>query len=151
MNSPAEIFKNSLAKTVAVANRARRMVGCTVTFDAEYKTPVGRLEKTRAAERYLSLITVGELFFGIFRSKQAERNLNRYRRFSARMKLLPFTPAVAEQFGAVKAHLARRGEMVADLDLWIVAHALVHGATVVTNNERDFGRIQRLRLENWTK
>ena len=112
---------------------------------------VGRLEKTRAADRYLSLITAGELFFGIFRSKQVERNLSRYRRFSARMKLLPFTPAVAERFGAIKADLARNGEMVADHDLWIAAHGLIHGATVVTNNERDFGRIQGLRLENWTK
>ena len=67
------------------------------------------------------------------------------------MKLLPFTPAVAERFGVVKADLARRGEMVADHDLWIAAHALVHGATVVTNSERDFGRIAGLRFENWTK
>ena len=60
-------------------------------------------------------------------------------------------PAVAERFGADKAELARRGEMVAEHDLWIAAHALVHGATVVTNNERDFGRMAGLRFENWTK
>ena len=41
--------------------------------------------------------------------------------------------------------------MVAEHDLWIAAHALVHGATVVTNNERDFGRMAGLRFENWTK
>jgi tRNA(fMet)-specific endonuclease VapC len=116
----------------------------------EIPAVVGRMEKTRTADRYLSLITVGELFFGIFRSRQVERNLSRYRRFSARIKLLPFTPAVAERFGAIKADLARRGEIVADHDLWIAAHALVHRATVVTNNARDFGRIQGLRLENWT-
>ena len=85
---------------------------------------VGRVEETRVADRYLSLITVGELFFGIFRSKQVERNLSRYRRFCAGMKLLPFTPALAERFGAVKADLASRGEIVADHDLWIAAHAL---------------------------
>ena len=94
---------------------------------------------------------MGELYFGIFRSAQVERNLHRYRRFFARAKLLPFTPAVAERFGAVKADLARRGEIVADHDLWIAAHALVHGATLVTNNESDFGRIAGLRFENWTK
>lgn len=112
---------------------------------------VERLEKTRAADRYLSLITVGELFFGIFRSKQVERNLRSYRRFSARMKLLPFTPDVAERFGQIKAELAARGEIVADHDLWIAAHGLAHGVTVVTNNERDFGRITGLRIENWTR
>ncbi len=107
---------------------------------------VRRLEATRASSRYISLITLGELYFGIFRSA-----LRRYRRFFARVKLLPFTPAIAERFGAIKADLARRGEMIADHDLWIAAHALVQQATLVTNNERDFTRIPDLRIENWTK
>jgi tRNA(fMet)-specific endonuclease VapC len=117
----------------------------------EMPAVVRRLETTRPVDRYLSLITLGELFFGVFRSAQVERNLQRYRRFFARVKLLPFTPAVAERFGSIKAELARRGEMVADHDLWIAAHALVHAATLVTNNDRDFGRIAGLRIENWTK
>lgn len=112
---------------------------------------VSRLEATRPSSRYLSLISLGELYFGIFRSAQAERNLRRYRRFIARVKLLPFTPAVAERFGGIRADLARRGELVADNDIWIAAHALVHGATLVTNNERDFARIPNLRIENWAR
>jgi tRNA(fMet)-specific endonuclease VapC len=67
------------------------------------------------------------------------------------VKLLPFTPTIAERFGAIKADLARRGEIIADHDLWIAAHALVQGATLVTNNQRDFARIPDLRIENWTK
>ena len=102
---------------------------------------VGRLEATRSRDRFLSLITLGELFFGIFRSVQVERNLRSYRRFFAKVKLLPFTPPVAERFGTIKAELMRRGEIVVDDDLWIAAHALVHGATLVTNNDRDFRRI----------
>jgi tRNA(fMet)-specific endonuclease VapC len=112
---------------------------------------VERLEAARPRDRFLSLITLGELFFGIFRSEQVERNLRRYRHFFARVKLLPFTPAIAERFGVVKADLARRGEIVADHDLWIAAHALVHRATLVTNNDRDFARFAGLRFENWTR
>ncbi len=117
----------------------------------EMPAVVGRLEATQPADRYLSLIKVGDLLFGIFRLAQVDRNLRRYLRFFVRVKLLPFTPAVAERFGAIKADLARRGEMVADHDLWIAAHALVHGATVVTNNDRDVERVPGLRFENWTK
>jgi len=112
---------------------------------------VGQLEATRVSSRYVSLITLGELYFGIFRSAQVEKNLRRYRRFFAGVKLLPFTPAIAERFGVIKADLARRGEIIADHDLWIAAHALVQGATLVTNNERDFARISGLRIENWAK
>lgn len=49
---------------------------------------VGQLEATRATDRFLSLITVGELYFGIFRSAQVERNLHRYRRFFAESETL---------------------------------------------------------------
>ena len=111
---------------------------------------VQRLETTSSADRYLTLITLGELYFGIQRSTRAERNLGRYRRFFARVKIVPFTPAVAERFGALKANLTTRGKIIADHDLWIAAHALVYGATLVTNNERDFVRISGLRIANWT-
>ena len=122
-----------------------------IYYMKEMPTVVERLEATRPRDRFLSLITLGELFFGIFRSEQVGKNLRRYRQFFARVKLLPFTPAVAERFGVVKADLARRGEIVADNDLWIAAHALVHGATLVPNNDRDFARVGELRLENWTR
>jgi len=112
---------------------------------------VGRLEATRSADRYVTLITPGELYFGIFRSAQVQKNLSRYRRFFAKVKLVPFTSAVAERFGAIKADLAVRGEIIADHDLWIAADALSAGATLVTNNTRDFARIPGLRIENWTK
>lgn len=138
---------------MTLRNSIRREVAAhtVIYYMKEMPVVVGRLEATRPADRYLSLIRVGELFFGIFRSAQLERNLRRYRRFFARVKLLPFTPAVAERFGAIKADLARRGEMVTDHDLWIAGHALVHGATVVTNNERDFERVPGLRFGNWMK
>jgi tRNA(fMet)-specific endonuclease VapC len=110
---------------------------------------VRRLEATRPANRYLSLITLGELYYGIFHSAQVQKNLLRYRRFFAKIKLLPFTPAIAQRFGQIKGGLAGRGEIIADHDTWIAAHALEHGAMLVTNNERDFARIPHLKLENW--
>jgi tRNA(fMet)-specific endonuclease VapC len=89
------------------------------------------------------------LYQGIFNSVPWQKNLVRYRSFFGRTKILPFTPDVAEYFGRVKADLQKRGALVADNDLWIAAHALEHDATPVTNNERDFSRIRRLKLVNW--
>ena len=112
---------------------------------------VTRLQATSRANRYITLITLGELYYGIFHSRRAETNLRRYRRFLRTVKLLPCTPVVAERFGIIKANLADRGEIIADHDLWIAAHALEHGATLVTNNERHFRRIPDLQIENWTR
>ncbi|MGH7815387.1 MAG: type II toxin-antitoxin system VapC family toxin [Candidatus Binataceae bacterium] len=117
----------------------------------EVPAVVKRLEETSTGDRYLSLITVGEIYHGIYNSAQVQKNLLRYRRFFAQTKLLPFTPAVAQRFGEVKAGLQRRGEMIEDNDLWIAAHALEYGTALVTNNGRDFSRIPGLRIENWLR
>ena len=77
---------------------------------------VRRLEDTRPGDRYLSLITLGELYHGIFNSVPWQKNLVRYRSFFGRTKILPFTPDVAEYFGRVRADLQKRGAMVADND-----------------------------------
>ena len=111
---------------------------------------VTRFEATRPGSRHITLITLGELYFGIYRSEQIDKNLRRYRQLFRTLKLVPFTPAVSEHFGTIKAHLADRGEMIGDHDIWIAAHALVHGATLLTNNVRDFRRIPELRIQNWT-
>jgi tRNA(fMet)-specific endonuclease VapC len=55
-----------------------------IYYMKERPAVVGRLEATPTADRFLSLITLGELFFGIFRSAQVERNLRGYRRFFTR-------------------------------------------------------------------
>src|SRR5438128_2420612 len=75
---------------------------------------VGTLEKTRAADRYLSLITVGELFFGISRSQQVERNLSRYRRAHPAKVIRALVPQGFEAHRALRSDtlekpLARNG------------------------------------------
>jgi tRNA(fMet)-specific endonuclease VapC len=46
--------------------------------------------------------------------------------------------------------LKRRGAQLGAADLMIAAHARAMGATVVTNNVKDFGRVKGLKVENWT-
>ncbi|MBI4663552.1 MAG: PIN domain-containing protein [Verrucomicrobia bacterium] len=122
----------------------------TVTYYLEGRPAVvEHLESTRARDRYLCLITVGEIYHGIYFSTRVQRNLGRYRAFFRGVKTLPFTHAVAEQFGHAKADLQRKGLLIEDHDLWIASHALAHRATLVTGNERDFARIEGLKIENW--
>ena len=122
----------------------------TVTYYLEGRPGVvANLERTRPRDRYLCLITIGEIYHGIYFSTRVQRNLGRYRTFFQSVKTLPFTHAVAERFGHVKADLQRNGLLIEDHDLWIASHALAHHAILVTNNERDFSRIEGLKIENW--
>jgi tRNA(fMet)-specific endonuclease VapC len=52
-------------------------------------------------------------------------------------------------YGEIRADLERRGQMIGGNDLLIAAHAVTAGATLVTDNEREFSRVGGLVIENW--
>jgi tRNA(fMet)-specific endonuclease VapC len=56
---------------------------------------------------------------------------------------------VGASYGAIRAQLERAGTPIGNNDLWIAAHALALGVTLVSNNTREFERIPKLRLANW--
>jgi predicted nucleic acid-binding protein len=57
--------------------------------------------------------------------------------------------APAKFYGSIRAALAARGDIIGNNDLWIAAHAKAAGLILVTNNEREFRRIDGLEIQNW--
>ncbi|MDP2793831.1 MAG: hypothetical protein Q8O25_07105 [Sulfurisoma sp.] len=53
--------------------------------------------------------------------------------------------------GELRADLERRSESIGSLDTMIAAHALGLNLVLITNNTREFSRVQGLRLENWVE
>ena len=45
--------------------------------------------------------------------------------------------------------MSKQGSLIGANDLLIAAHARAKGLTLVTNNEREFSRVDRLTIENW--
>ena len=52
-------------------------------------------------------------------------------------------------YGSIRSRLEQQGRVIGNNDLWIGAHALSLGLILVTNNEREFRRIDGLSIENW--
>lgn len=97
----------------------------------------------------MSLITFGELRFGAEKSAQRTKTLATLDRLTELIPVLvPDAPA-GERYGTLRARLERAGTPIGNNDLWIAAHALALGVTLVTNNTREFGRVPKLKLENW--
>jgi tRNA(fMet)-specific endonuclease VapC len=119
------------------------------------KNPTSHLraqfEKLQQGEAVMSAINFGELFFGAEKSKLGAASIARLRAFIQHVPVLPVDQDVAETYAAVRAHLERKGTPIGANDLWIGAHALTLGITLVTNNDREFKRIPKLKVENWTK
>ena len=108
-----------------------------------------RFHKLGSGEMAISVITYGELLYGANKSEQRARALATVHEFVRIVPALPLPESAAEAYGFIRAELERRGEMVGPNDLWIAAHALASGLTLVTNNEKEFRRVRGLKIQNW--
>lgn len=98
----------------------------------------------------LSAITYAELEYGVSHSHDPARNRIALSEFLAPLEILDFPVQVAPLYGTLRASLARsRRRMIGPLDLLIAAHALHLGATLITNNLKEFSRIPDLKIADW--
>ena len=108
-----------------------------------------RFRKLRPGEAGLSVITYGELLYGAAKSEQRVAALERLRELVLLLPALALPESAAETYGTIRAELESKGEMIGNNDLWIAAHAVAAGLTLVTNNEREFRRVRGLKIQNW--
>lgn len=98
----------------------------------------------------ISTITLSELEYGVAHSSNADRNRIALSTFLAPLEVLAFDDMAARAYGALRNTLQRQGTPIGAMDMLIAAHALSTGCTLVTNNEREFRRVEGLVIENWT-
>jgi tRNA(fMet)-specific endonuclease VapC len=108
-----------------------------------------RFRNLRPGEAVLSVITYGELLYGAAKSKQRVVALERLRELVHVLPALALPESAAEAYGSIRAGLESKGQMIGNNDLWIAAHAVVAGLTLVTNNENEFKRVRGLKIHNW--
>jgi tRNA(fMet)-specific endonuclease VapC len=99
--------------------------------------------------KYLCPIVSAELYFGAYRSADITAGLTQVQTFCAAFRSLPFDETAAQKYGALRADLAQRGELIGPNDMFIAAIALAHEAVLVTHNTREFNRVNGLLLEDW--
>ena len=108
-----------------------------------------RLEQLPSSALLMSAIVLGELEFGAEKSVYGERTRARLAALIDRMPLIGIDRATALSYARLRAVLERQGTPIGANDMWIAAQALALGATVVTDNEREFRRVPGLNVENW--
>lgn len=65
------------------------------------------------------------------------------------IKVMPLTHAAGEHCGQIRSALGSAGQPIRNNDLWIAAHARAEGWVLLTNNDREFRRVEGLAVENW--
>jgi tRNA(fMet)-specific endonuclease VapC len=110
-----------------------------------------RLVRMKADQLTMSAITFAELMNGAKKSQHVEENLEKLIALSELIEIRPFDKRAAECYGDIRSSLEKKGKNIGSYDLLIAAHVLILGWTLVTNNVREFRRVQGLKIENWAK
>ena len=101
----------------------------------------------------ISSVTYAELCYGIENSPAQHRSERwvQLQSFIRNLNIEPWTADQGQAYGQIRADLKRKGTPIGNNDLLIAAHAQSLGLTLVTNNTREFQRVENLPLENWVK
>ena len=97
---------------------------------------------------YVSIVILGELYFGARHSTRVQDDLTRIQRFADQTTILGCDHGTARLYGRIKDRLRRKGRPIPENDLWIAASARQHGLVVVTR-DRHFHSIDGLPVEAW--
>jgi tRNA(fMet)-specific endonuclease VapC len=108
-----------------------------------------RLWRVPPREIALPAIAAYEVWVGVLGSRNAKQREVQYEQFLSVVDVIAFDSAVSRQAAQIRVALERRGESIGPLDTLIAATALACGATLVTRNVDEFGRVAGLKVENW--
>ena len=105
--------------------------------------------RTPPREISIPSVVLHELETGIAKSRSPERTRVPLDELMSRATVLPFGLAEARVSARVRAALEKQGRPIGPLDTLIAGTALSHGATLVTHNVQEFGRVEGLAIVDW--
>jgi tRNA(fMet)-specific endonuclease VapC len=114
------------------------------------KKPIKVFEKFKElniGDLKISSITYAELYFGAYNSQQVEKNLQTIKNFLLPFEIIDFDKKAAIEYAKIKVNLRKKGQVIGELDMQIAGVALSNNLILVTNNEKEFNRIDNLKIE----
>ena len=129
----------------------RYLLDTNICIDVIKRRPELVLDRfnENAAHLAISSITLAELLHGAEKSSQPQRTFAVVEDFCSRLDVLDYGANVAQHYGQIRASLEQRSIPIGVNDLHIAAHARSEGLTLVSNNLREFERVDGLLYENW--
>jgi tRNA(fMet)-specific endonuclease VapC len=136
------------------SNSERRFLLDTNIVSDLVRNPRGRVAERIAAvgenRVCTSIVVAAELRYGAAK-KGAVRLTRQLETVLGALDVLPLEPPADAVYGALRAELEKRGQLIGPNDLLIAAHAQTLRYALVTDNEGEFRRIRNLTIENWLR
>jgi len=124
---------------------------CIYIINRHPSSVLERISSKQADEIAVSTITIAELEYGTERSHYPDQNRIALLQFLTPFTILAFDQRAASYYGRIRKSLETKGQPIGPMDLLLACQALSHDLVLVTNNMREFKRVEGLRIENWLK
>lgn len=108
-----------------------------------------RFQQIQLEQLHISTVTVFELYYGIEKNNSQQRNLTALENFISPLTIVDFPLEAAIKAAKIRSDLQKQGLPIGAYDIQIAAIALSENMTLLTNNTREFERVNGLKLENW--
>jgi len=108
------------------------------------------IRKVGEAQVFTSIIVAAELRYGAAKSRSPRLSAQLEAVLGA-LEVLPFETPADAAYGLLRTRLEQAGRPIGANDLLIAAQAIALGYTIVTDNEKEFARIEDLPRENWLR
>ena len=122
---------------------------CIYIIKNKPKSVKERFKEFHIGELCISSITVSELMYGVYKSQHIEKNMKAIESFLLPFEIVEYNYSAAVAYGKIRATLEKQGQVIGNMDMQIAGHALALDMTVVTNNTKEFMRVDGLALDNW--
>lgn len=110
-----------------------------------------RVQSKQPGQISISTITLAKLEYGIARSRYPDRNRIALLEFLFPFAILDFDQRACADYGRIRSSLESKGRAIGPMDLLLAAQAKSRDLILVTNDEKEFKRIDGLRIENWVR
>jgi len=91
------------------------------------------------------------LIYGAYKSQFVEKNLKAIEHFLVPFDVAEYDYKASLEYGKIRASLEKKGQPIGSLDTLIAAHAKSLEVVLVTNNVKEFERVEGLDVENWVR
>ena len=122
---------------------------CIDYLTGHYPAVATRIKGSSPSQICSSSIVVAELRYGADKSSHRTRNHQLLDRLFTEIPVNDFDMEAASNYGKLRAHLEKKGALIGPNDMLIAAHALTLNLILVTDNVREFRRVQGLKVETW--
>ncbi len=111
---------------------------------------LGKIQSNYGKGIYISSLSIAELEFGVVNSRYPDKNRIALIEFLSIFDYLYYDDEDAIQYGQLKSVLRKQGNIIGPIDLLLASQALAKKLILVTNNTKEFNRVPKLSVNDWS-